>query len=265
MHPYTHLGGLTLPSYGLMGLLGAAAAALYLFLTNRGGKAGRLPGDDLLHIGLLAGVGALVGAKLLHLITMLPVLVRTRELWMAQPSLLLPLLQSGFVFYGGLLGGLFAVWLYCRRYAVPLAIVAGLVTPAVPLFHAFGRVGCFLAGCCWGVPWHGGVVFHESAGAPNGVALFPVQLVEAVCNLALFLLLAVLSRRLVEKWRVLPLYLGLYACLRFVLEFFRGDAARGGWLLSTSQWVSLVILASLGVWAVWWSRAKRQPAGNSPP
>lgn len=234
--------------YGIMALLGILAAGLYAWRTGKSGRAGRLANDDLLHIFVLALAGALVGAKLLYVVVNIPVLVRNWALIAARPVVLLPFLFSGMVFYGGLAGGFVAVVWYCRRYSVPFKTVAGLMTPVIPLFHSFGRVGCFLGGCCWGVPAPWGPVYHYSPAAPNGVPLFPVQLFEAGGNLLLFLLLAWLSRRLVRKWLVLPLYLGCYAALRFVLEFFRGDAARGVWLFSTSQWIALCVLAGLAVW-----------------
>lgn len=118
---------------------------------------------------------------------------------------------------------------------------ASLTAPAIPLFHVFGRVGCFLGGCCYGLPSAWGFVYRYSPVAEaNGVSRFPVQLVEAAWNLVLFLLLARLQRR--GRDRLLPLYLALYAPARFLLEFLRGDAYRGIFLgLSTSQWISLFL------------------------
>ena len=246
--------------YGIMALLGLLAALLYGWLTNRGGRAGRLKSDDLLHIFLMAVAGALVGAKLLFLIVNIPLFAYNWELIVAQPAVLLDFLLSGMVFYGGLIGGLLAVLWYCRRYKLAFKTVAGLATPMIPLFHTFGRVGCFLGGCCWGAPAPWGVVYrHSPAGAaPHGVPLIPVQLFEAAGNFVLFLVLAWLSRKLVRKWLVLPLYLACYAAMRFVLEFYRGDAARGVWLLSTSQWIALGVLVGVATW--WWRGVKGKPA-----
>lgn len=256
MHPYIVLPFAQLPSYWLMAVLGALACAAYAFATNRGGKAGRLPGDDVLHLLLLGAVGAMVGAKLLGFVANLPLaLPVVRAHWEQlrhQPLQLAQLLAGGLVFYGGLIGGLLAVWWYCRRYKLALKVVAGLLTPCIPLFHTFGRVGCFLSGCCWGIPVPWGIAFTHSLGAPNHQPLLPVQLFEAAGNLLLFVGLAVASRRLADanKWKVLPAYVVCYGVMRFVLEFYRGDAGRGVWLLSTSQWIALVLVAGTVLWCV---------------
>lgn len=120
---------------------------------------------------------------------------------------------GGSVFYGGLLGGILAGAVYLRRKGRPLDLWASLTAPAIPLFHVFGRVGCFLGGCCYGLPSAWGFVYRYSPVAEaNGVSRFPVQLVEAAWNLVLFLLLARLQRR--GRDRLLPLYLALYAPAR---------------------------------------------------
>ena len=260
MFPFVSVLGFQIPAYGLMNTLGMLVAAVYLFFTNRGGRCGRLPGGDLVNLGALAAAGALVGGIGLYALTMLPVLVKNWAMVRQNLGHIPVLLFGGMVFYGGLLGGLAAVWWYCKRYQLSFALVVGLLTPAVPLFHVFGRIGCFLGGCCWGMQTPFGVVFTASMGAPNGVPLLPVQLIEAGLNLLLFLLLAVLARRLQQKWVVLPLYLVLYSVLRFVLEFFRGDRIRGVYLLSTSQWVSLGILLAVLLWYLLRRRAQHTAA-----
>ena len=257
MYPAFTLLGRPFPTYGLLAVAGILAALLYIGLTARGGRVGRIPAVDVLHLVTLAVVGAVAGAKLLSIITQLPGLVRDWERIVQSPQLLLNLLTHGLVFYGGLLGGLLAVWWYCRRYALPLDDVLAVCTPAIPLFHVFGRVGCFLAGCCWGVPASWGVVFPPGGEAPAGVALFPVQLVEAGYNLVLFVVLAMLARRLRQKWMVFPFYLIGYGVARFVLEFFRGDAARGVFVLSTSQWLSLLVVPCALYYLM---RHRRKPA-----
>lgn len=242
MYPAFILFGQPFPTYGLLAVAGILAALLYISLTARGGRVGRIPPVDVLHLLTLAMVGAVAGAKLLSILTQLPSLVRNWAHIVQNPQLLLNLLTHGLVFYGGLLGGLLAVWWYCRRYALPLGDVLAVCTPAIPLFHVFGRVGCFLAGCCWGAPVPWGLVFPPGSEAPAGVPLFPVQLVEAGYNLVLFVVLALLARRLRQKWVVFPLYLIAYGVGRFVLEFLRGDTARGVFVLSTSQWISLLVV-----------------------
>ena len=242
MRPFLEIFGHPFPTYGLMAATGVVVSLLYLTVTARGKRAGSLPLLDVPHLLVLAVLGAIAGAKILFLLLELPALVHNWGHIIADPRLLLSLFTQGLVFYGGLLGGLLAVWGYCRRYALPLEDVLSVCTPAIPLFHVFGRMGCFLAGCCWGVPAAWGIAFPAGSDAPAGVPLFPVQLVESACNLALFVALAFLSRRLAQKWLVFPLYLAAYGLMRFTLEFFRGDRARGVFFFSTSQWISLLVV-----------------------
>ena len=247
MLPYWNLGGTLFPTYSLLTLLGAAAAWLYFHrqLKARGENPGRT--EQAFLFGVL---GALVGAKFLYLLLQLPQLLQDLPLLAADPAAFSArYLSGGFVFYGGLFGALAAVWLFCRRRKVPFSQLGADLVPAVPLFHTFGRVGCFLAGCCYGIPapagWPG-VTFRVSPVAPNGVALRPVQLYEAAGCLLLFLLLHRLARRGWKGEALLLVYLAAYALFRFALEFLRGDAARGMWgVFSTSQLLALVTLAAV--------------------
>ncbi len=153
---------------------------------------------------------------------------------------------GGGVFYGGLLGGAVGGVIYVRAAKRPMALYADIAACFVPLFHAFGRVGCFLGGCCFGVESRFGFVFTRSPlEIANGVRRFPVQLLESACCLLLFFLMDRLRRKGVLRGRLLGLYLALYALVRFTDEFLRGDALRGFALgLSTSQWASLAAAAA---------------------
>lgn len=264
MYPEIVIFGYPIATYGLLSVLGGVAVILYVYFTNRGGRAGRLPGGDLLNLLCLALAGIFIGGKLLGLITMIPVAVRNWAFIATGFMNVLGVLFSTFVFYGGLLGALFAIYLYCRRYKISRRLTFGLVTPAIPLFHSIARIGCFLAGCCYGVevPW--GMELNASHVAPHHVHLMPVQLFESAFNLLLFIALAVLSRRLVQKWRVLPIYFLAYGSGRFVLEFFRGDAIRGHfWAFSTSQWISLLLIAAAIVMLIKYRKNPVTPAEPS--
>lgn len=234
-----------------MSVLGAAAVFVYCFFTNRSGRLGRIKTPEFLHLCVLNVIAIILGAKLLYAITLLPAVIADWPLYAQDPLRTLSIMFSGMVYYGGILAAVGVTYWYCRRYKVDFPTVAAIFMPAVPLFHAFGRVGCFLTGCCWGVECEAlGITFTHALAAPNGVPLFPIQLVEAGLNLLLFLVLATAVRRMRRRGDVLPLYFLLYAVMRFVLEFFRGDELRGVWLLSTSQWISLAILLVLLIYAV---------------
>lgn len=249
MYPFIHIN-LELPTYWLLSFAGMLVCVAYAFLTNRRGKAGRIPNQDLLHILLLAVLGVLVGGKIMGVITSIPFVIQN---WDALLSLgwptLLSILWGGLVFYGGMLGAFATTAIYCKKYKISIRETAALLAPVVPLFHVFGRIGCFFGGCCYGikVPW--GVTFTHSmdGGAPNGVPLLPIQLIEAGCNLIIFIVVAILSRRLKRKWMALPAYIVIYGVVRFVLEFFRGDKIRGVAILSSSQWISLALIITVAV------------------
>ena len=267
MLPFIHLFGRQIPMYSLWSFLGCAVAFLYGYFVNRSQKRGTVPPSDLFHIGILSVVGVFVGAKLLYLLTAIPLII---EIWpriLENPAILISFITGGLVFYGGLIGGLAAAFWYCRRYSISFKTVVGILTPCIPLFHVFGRIGCFFAGCCWGieVPW--GFSFSHSIGAPNGVPLLPMQLIEAGGNLLLFIALVLAVRKMQQAWMALPLYLFLYGLMRFILEFFRGDKERGVALLSTSQWIALAIM--LAVLLFFFRHQKKQephpPAGQNHP
>ena len=245
MYPYVTIFDFQFGTYGIIAVLGILAAFLYIYTTNKGKKAGHISADDLFYIFLMMLAGALVGAYSLYIITNIPHLIRNWEKIAAEPKLLLDfLLSGGLVFYGGFIGGAFAVIWYCRRYSISFADAAGIITPAIPLFHTFGRIGCFMGGCCWGIEARWGITFHNSIAAPNGIALMPVQLFEAAGNFMLFLLSVIIARKATDKRIVLPIYVVLYSFMRFTLEFYRGDASRGVFLLSTSQWIAIAMAAA---------------------
>ena len=157
-------------------------------------------------------------------------------------------LGGGFVFYGGLAGDLLGLYLCGKILHIPVAEYARSVIPVIPLAHAFGRIGCAVVGCCYGVPYDGpgAVVYTESIAAPTGIPLFPVQAVEAAGNLVLTAVLCgyiIICKKKGKEAKSVQLYLVLYAVFRFVLEFMRFDDVERGIILrlSTSQWISIVI------------------------
>lgn len=247
MIPTFELLGNTFAIYPLMALLGIFCAGPYIC---RNARRQGLDVNDMLVFLLVSGVGVLFGMHLLYGLTNLPMLldlVRTpggiksfSDVWNAVLAIF-----GGSVFYGGLLGGMAVGLWYGRKKRLDLPLWSDLITPGIPLFHAFGRVGCFLGGCCYGVACQIGFRYRYSPllGA-NGPTRFPIQLVEAGCNLILFFILDRLLKRRQCKGRLLCVYLLCYAPVRFILEFWRGDVLRGIWWgLSTSQWISLLVIA----------------------
>lgn len=243
MLPVIHIFGHTIAMYGLMILLGAIAGVITAISL---GKKYSIKAEDVLFSYLYGVIGLIAGAKILYFIVELPWIIDNIELLIQNPGLIISLLTGGFVFYGGFIGGFLMLYYYCRKYKLKLTDMLPVIIPVVPLVHAFGRIGCFFAGCCYGIPYDGplSITFAISDYAPHSIPLFPVQLTESIVNFIIFMILFILSRKKIQSKKLLALYLIMYSVMRFVMEFLRGDAVRGIYFgLSTSQWVSIILLA----------------------
>lgn len=250
MFPYLELFGRQLPSYGVLGVTGVVLGLILAVLCC---KRLELDREYCAYLYVFGAVGAVVGAKLLYLLTVLPELLRDFPLLWQEPMLFVErYLSGGLVFYGGLLGAIAGAALCARFFSQRLRDYLPVFVPVFPLIHAIGRLGCFSVGCCYGIEADWGVVFVNSPVAPNGVKLIPTQLIEAVAEVLICLLLLWYARRRPAPLRLLSLYFLVYTPVRFVLEFFRGDVARGFlWSMSTSQWISILIfLAGIVIWAM---------------
>lgn len=160
---------------------------------------------------------------------------------------------GGAVFYGGLTGGMFAGLFYLKKKKYDMVLYTDVITPCIPLFHIFGRLGCFFSGCCYGIECNFGIVYHNSLiSKANGVRRFPVQWLEIFLNVFLFFYLDHLDKQDRKKGKLLIYYLFIYAFARFFIEFLRGDEHRGFiLLLSTSQIISVLILSALSVFTIY--------------
>lgn len=227
-------GPITIYGYGLMiaiGIMAAFATAEY-----RAGKMNLEPGR-IFGLTVWGVIGGLLGAKLLYFIT------QFREV-VSDPKHLFSI-SDGFVVYGGILGGILGGGLFCKRKKLNFLKYFDLAMPSVALAQGFGRIGCFLAGCCYGMETKGvlGVVFHESEYAPNGIPLVPTQLISSGLDFLHFFILIFLAKRVKADGQVAGFYLIFYSIGRFILEFYRGDLVRGSvGSLSTSQFISIFLL-----------------------
>lgn len=240
-----HIGPLTLHTYGVLLALAFLAG---LWVVSREAKKAGLDATVITDMAVYVLIGGLVGAKLLLLLV-------EWSYYAKHPGEILGLLQSGGVFYGGLLGAFPVAWWFARRHRLDAWKTADVLAPGVAIGQAIGRLGCFAAGCCYGraadVPW--AVTFHDvyatrQVGTPIDAPLHPTQLYESAATLAIFIFLRWLSGRKRFDGQVTLAYIFMYAVARFVIEFYRGDAARGmvlgGWL-STSQFIAILMV--LGV------------------
>ena len=206
MHPFIHIGSLSLPMYGLCTMVGTVFALLAVFKLRK--KGSPLSEDNLLDALIWAILLGFLCAKLLYFIVDPPQMPHSwAELW--------DLISAGLVFYGGLLGGLLGLFL-----------------------HAGGRVGCLMAGCCYGMEYTG-----PCAVVLDGVSRLPTQIMEAVFLVILAGVLIAVYLKKPRRGMVTGLYMTVYAVWRFVIEFFRADYRGNVGPLSTSQFISLFILA----------------------
>src|SRR5881397_485014 len=238
------LGPITVYTYGVL-LAAAYLLGLKLAMT-RAQKRG-LDHNRVLDLGIFIIISALIGAKLLLLIT-------DWNTFRADTKELLTLARSGGVFYGGLiLAVVVALW-YIRRNGLPLWTTCDVFAPGIALGHVVGRFGCLFAGCCFGKPttkpW--GITFTDpfaaaNVGTPLGVPLHPTQLYEAGAEFIILLMLLATERKgRPFAGRTFWLYMLLYAVSRFIIEFYRGDERGTIGMFSTSQFISL-LLAPLAI------------------
>jgi phosphatidylglycerol:prolipoprotein diacylglycerol transferase len=227
------IAGLTVHGYGLMIGLGVVCAiTLAHFRAKRKG----LSSDAVWSMALLALIFGFVGAKLLYAVTDLKTVL-------GNPLLIIT--GNGFVVYGGIIGGAAAILIYCRIKKISFLRYFDLLIPSVALAQGIGRIGCFLAGCCYGreTDCALGVTFTQSQFAPNGVRLLPTQLIMSAGDLLIAAILLLYAKKDRKKGRVGGLYLILYSAGRFAIEFLRGDDLRGFvGPFSTSQFVSVLTL-----------------------
>jgi phosphatidylglycerol:prolipoprotein diacylglycerol transferase len=248
------------------GLLLAVAFIAGLWIAHRQARRAGLDPARVTDMAVYVLIGGLLGAKLMLVLVEYDYYVRN-------PRELLSILQSGGVFYGGLLGALPVAWWYVRRHSLDGWRTADVMAPGVAIGQAIGRLGCFAAGCCYGrptaVPW--GVTFRDAyatrqVGTPLDIPLHPTQLYESLAVSLLFLFLLWLSRRQRFRGQVMLIYLFGYAVIRFVIEYYRGDAARGtvlgGWV-STSQFIAILVVLGVAILYPYLRRKQPpdQPAG----
>lgn len=259
MHPkLITIGEFFLPTYGTLVAAGFLAA---LWIAARLAKRSGLNPENVTNLGVYCALAGLAGAKLL-------MLVFDWDYYTRNPRQIFTLstLQAGGVFHGGLIVALVTAAIYMRRKQLPALLTFDAFAPGIALGHAIGRIGCFAAGCCWGIactrPW--AVIFtdpeaHRLVGVPLDVALHPTQLYEAAAEAAIF---GVLMRSFSKPHRegaVIGLYLILYSTARFFIEFVRYHDQPNpfGGPFSATQWIALLLLG-LGLYL----RLRRRPASR---
>lgn len=240
MYPYIKLNDLQIPTYGLC--ICAAVFLCAVLVLRRARKIGIDSNDLIIIFAVVIGFAMFAGNALYVFVTFdsetILGQIRAGNFRFFQ--------NSGIVFYGALIGGVLAAVVTCKILKVKIEELEMCVVPYIPLGHSIGRIGCLLAGCCYGFSYDGIFSVTSRLNIELG-PYFPVQAVEATLNLLIMGALLIYTKKNRAKYCVTSLYLILYSVLRFVLEFFRGDAIRGVfWQLSTSQWISIGLFVISG-------------------
>jgi len=241
--PYFGETSITINSYGVMVAMGFVVAIVWVYFESR--RLGQNPARalDLVFYILIA---AIVGSRIFH------IAISERSHFLENPLMIFQIWRGGLMFYGGLICSVaVSVW-FIRRHRMPYLLTFDIFAPAIALGHAVGRIGCFLAGCCHGRVVHEHhwytVVFPSNVDsfAPGGVPLYPTQLMESFGEVLIFAMLFALRYFKKFNGQIIATYIMLYAILRYVNEFFRGDFERGFLIepwLSSSQFISIIMLA----------------------
>lgn len=224
MHPILiKLGPLTIHTYGFFLALGVLSA---IFLSLYLGKKEKLDTQVLADFSFYTILIGLLGAKLFLFVT-------EWKYYTENPKQIPGLITSAGTFYGGLICGAIFVFWYVRKHKLNIRVIGDVMLPAVALAHFFGRMGCFMAGCCWGRVAENcaiAVTFTHpdtTTGVPHNIPLYPTQLLESILNLINFIVLMIFFNKKKFQGQIMAIYVFNYSLIRFIIEFFRGDDDRG--------------------------------------
>ena len=227
-----HIGPVTIHGYGLMIGIGFLTAIVVTML--RAKKKG-MNAEMILDLALICIFAGFLGAKLLYMIVEWKTLIK-------DPLSVIG--SEGFVVYGGILLGAGGCIFYIRKKKLVFWMLFDLIMPQVALAQAIGRIGCFLAGCCYGAPTDSplGIVFPEGSMPLAGIKVWPTQLISSAGDLTIAAILLFLSTKMKKKGTIGALYMILYGIGRFMIEFLRIDQRGSVGFLSTSQFISIFIV-----------------------
>lgn len=232
------IGPVTLHTYGLFVAMGFLCA---LMVTMKLGRSEGIGPQQVMDMGFLLIVAALVGSRLLYVFM-------NFSYYLENPLAVLKVWEGGLVFSGGILGVLCAVFYLVKKTGLSFWQIGDLWAPGVALGQGIGRIGCFMAGCCYGRPVEGGfgVVFtHLESLAPRNIALYPTQIYASLLGVAIFVALYLLHKKKAFQGQVCLWFLILHSTARLFEERFRGDD-RGmlwGTDVTVTQGVALALLA----------------------
>ena len=263
------LGPFTIKAYGLMMALGFACAWYAAVWLARGTHR---TADYLSNLVVWLMVSGVVGARLAY------VCEHWTQEFASHPEAIIRIDQGGLMFFGGFAGSALALLLFVRHYRERFLELADLLLAVLPLGHCFGRIGCFLNGCCHGrishsiwsltypdhsPAWFLQVYNHElPADATRSLPVLPTQLFEAGANLLLFILLFLAYRRVHRRsGMITATYFMAYGLIRFLVEPLRGDLRMNVGYWSIGQFISLMLFVAGAGLLLW--RMKKTPAPDT--
>lgn len=239
MYPFLYLGNFKLPMYGVMIATGILVAFLFAIWDC---KRKELKSEYMLAIIAPALLFGMLGAKIFYLVI---TYTSAEFMYILKNGDFEQIISSGYVFYGGFIIGISTAIGMSKILKCKFTDYENVLVKCIPLAYAFGRIGCFCAGCCYGMPTESilGIPFEQPLGsAPVDVPLYPIQLYECAFNFVLTIFLWILDVKYPRNKFLVPVYLVIYSIERFIFEFYRFDVERGMWMgWSTSQWISVVV------------------------
>lgn len=244
MHPYFTIGIRTIPTYSFIILLGVIAAN---GLACIGIRKWKLSFGSFFLLEAYTGAGGILGGKILYIITIWKYIDWNRAINLHSLG---RIFGGGYVFYGALIGGMIGALLGAGIHHIRIMVYMRHFIYLIPFVHGIAKIGCFMGGCCYGIPYTGpfAVIFPKETYGLAGISLFPIQLLECATLLIIALILYIYITKSREAAYSVELYLCLYGAVRFCTEFLRYDY-RGNLLgLSVSQSISLIlILVAVGM------------------
>ena len=271
------LFGLQIHYYGILAACGFLASLAVLQYKR---AYARMSSDQIVDLSIIVIFCGIAGARIAYVIQFFDQF--RGNLWKV-----FRIDQGGLVFYGGFILAALVIFLYIRKHKLSISRILDICAPAMAIGHAFGRVGCFIQGCCYGAPCKGmGVIYppgseaarrfpdlgsiHENLRAglgavPSSQQLLPVQLLESAGNLLIGIGLLLLFKKVRKTGWIAGTYFLAYGILRFVLECFRGDHADNWAGLTRAQWVGLGIMIPAGLFCFLYFKKNGEDAQSLPP
>jgi phosphatidylglycerol:prolipoprotein diacylglycerol transferase len=244
-------GNFTIYTYGFFVALAFMVAVFYLLYSIKKSEEKIISQDNLYSLVVNIIIIGVIGGRLFFVLT-------NFKYYVLNPLDIFKMWQGGLVYYGGLINVLIFICIYAKIKKINLLRLSDFFAPGLALGHAIGRIGCFFAGCCHGkasnLPW--AITFtNERSLAVKGIPLHPTQLYESLANFLLFILLHFYCKKKNKAVHGMSsaIYLIGYAVLRFIIEFFRGDADRGASYLgfSVSQVISVFLFIAGVAFIIW--------------